>query len=222
MKPGYICVAGIDLQSKAHVRPVLAGGRLGAVLLKRAGGPFDVAVVVDLRSTQPQGNAPETEDHLFESNKTAVVDEMTAKKFWKLLKSLSESTLTAIFGKELKARSNGCAVNEGTGSASLGCLLPAKSPQVFVNSWGKIRTRVFDGTFDVDLSVTDLRLYHNDQQTPRSQVVADVQRRIEKGVDVILAVGLARAFRATGDTARRHWLQVNNIHLGDNPVWQAT
>ena len=32
-------------------------------------------------------------------------------------------------------------------------------------------------------------------------------------------VGLARAFRAQGDTQSRHWLQVNNIHLEDDPVW---
>ena len=28
MQPGYICVAGLDFQTNAHVRPVLAGSRL--------------------------------------------------------------------------------------------------------------------------------------------------------------------------------------------------
>lgn len=78
-----------------------------------------------------------------------------------------------------------------------------------------------DGTFHVDLSVTDLRLYAKDQKTPRAKVIADVQRRIQQGMGVILSVGLARAFQVSGDTARRHWLQVNNLHLEDDPVWKA-
>ena len=78
-----------------------------------------------------------------------------------------------------------------------------------------------DGTFDVDLSVTDLRLYARDQTTPRANVIADVQRRIQRGVRVILSVGLARAFQARADTARRHWLQVNNLYLEDDPAWKA-
>src|SRR5262249_38600569 len=43
-----------------------------------------------------------------------------------------------------------------------------------------------------------------------------------RSVGVILSVGLARAFQASGDTARRHWLQVNNLHLEDDPVWKPT
>ena len=44
---------------------------------------------------------------------------------------------------------------------------------------------------------------------------------IEKGVGMILSVGLARAFRVQGDTARRHWLQVSNFHLEVDPTWQV-
>lgn len=48
-----------------------------------------------------------------------------------------------------------------------------------------------------------------------------MQRRIQRGVAVILSVGLARAFQVSGDTARRHWLQVNDLHLEDDPAWKA-
>ena len=47
------------------------------------------------------------------------------------------------------------------------------------------------------------------------------KRRIHGGVRVILSVGLARAFQVSGDTARRHWLQVNNLYLEDDPAWKA-
>lgn len=222
MQPGYICVAGLDLQTNAHVRPVLPASRLTIDLLKRKGGPFDIAVVVDLGETKLRGTPPETEDHVFDPAQLASVRELTAERFWKLLKSVPSKTLTEIFGDKLKPQGNGCAVDEGTGSVSLGCMSPVTPPKIFINGWGKIRIRLDDGTFDVDLSVTDLRLYEHNQETPRAKMVTNVQRRIEKGVGVILAIGLARAFRAQGDTARRHWLQVNNIHLEDDSTWQAT
>lgn len=92
---------------------------------------------------------------------------------------------------------------------------------IAIDRWGKIRAQVADGAFDVDLSVTDLRLYAEDQKTPRAKVIADMQRRIQRGVAVVLSVGLARAFQVSGDTARRHWLQVNDLHLEDDPAWKA-
>jgi hypothetical protein len=50
-------------------------------------------------------------------------------------------------------------VDEGQGNASLGCLQTEMPPSITINRWGKIRAQVADGAFDVDLSVTDLRLY---------------------------------------------------------------
>jgi hypothetical protein len=75
-------------------------------------------------------------------------------------------------------------------------------------------------TPSVDLSVTDLRLYEKDHKTPRRKLVADVQERIEAGVESILSLGLTRPWRKQGDTTERHWLQVNNIHLKDDPLWR--
>jgi len=219
MQPGYICVAGIDLEKNTHIRPVLPRARLTVDLLKRKKGPFDIAVVVDLGTVQPKGHRPEVEDHVFDPAHTKTEEEFSGDKFWKLLKSVSQANLIEIFGKQLEKHSNGCAVDEAKGSASLGCLLPAISPRVFINSWGKVRAQVSDEKFNIDLSVTDLRLYKDDQKTPRSDLVENVNRRIGSGTGVILSVGLARAFQAKGDTVRRHWLQVNNFHLENNPVW---
>lgn len=221
MQPGYICVAGIDVQDNEHVRPVLGPSRLTLDLLARNGGAFDVGRLVELGPTQPSGTAPETEDHTFDPGRLVSVRELSPGSFWKLLTAVSCDRLTDIFGKDLKAQRNGCAVDEGLGNASLDCLRTSTPPSIAINRWDKIRARVADGTFDVDLSVTDLRLYAKDQKTPRARVIADLQRRIQKGVGVILSVGLARAFQVSGDTARRHWLQVNNIHLEDNPTWKA-
>jgi hypothetical protein len=47
-----------------------------------------------------------------------------------------------------------------------------------------------------------------------------VEERLKSGVEAILSVGLTRPWQKRGDTAERHWLQVNNIHLKDDPLWQ--
>jgi hypothetical protein len=106
------------------------------------------------------------------------------------------------------------------GIASLGCLRLATRPWIEVNGFDKIRLLLNDGAFNVDLSVTDLRLYEDDQKTPRRDVVDSVMARIRSGVDVILSVGLTRAWQKPGDSQRRHWLQVNNVHLADDPAWR--
>jgi hypothetical protein len=221
MQPGYICVAGINVQDNEHVRPVLGRARLTADLLARNGGAFDVGRLVELGPTQASGTAPETEDHTFDPGRLVPVRELSPGSFWKLLTAVAHDTFVDIFGDDLKAQRKGCAVDEGQGNASLGCLQTEMPPSITINRWGKIRAQVADGAFDVDLSVTDLRLYAEDQKTPRAKVIADMQRRIQRGVGVILSVGLARAFQVSGDTARRHWLQVNNLHLEDDPAWKA-
>ncbi len=220
MQPGYICVAGIDPESGRHVRPVLAGGRLHTSLLAKAGGLFDIAAVVDLGATQHHGHRPETEDHLFTPANASVIDDLTQTRFWKMLKDSSAPDLRSIFGSDLRSYGTSAVVDVNAGEASLGCLRLETRPSIVVNSWGKIRAHVTDGEFDLDLSVTDLRLYREDYQTPRRKLVGEIEKRIEEGVPVILAVGLTRPFRKRGDTRSYHWLQVNNIHLKDGTAWK--
>lgn len=220
MQPGYVCVAGIALEAGRHVRPVLSGRRLNTSLLQREGGPFDMAAVVELGQTQHQGNPPEVEDYLFAPENTSFIRELAPDRFWRLLCEVSEISLRSIFGDDLRLQGRGAAVDINAGTASLGCLRLTTPPRIEIDGWGKIRAHVEDGEFAVNLSVTDLRLYRDDHQTPRSKLVLDIARRISRGVPVILAVGLTRAWRKPDDTVRRHWLQVNNVHLEDDPAWK--
>ena len=175
MQPGYICVAGVDVSSGQHVRPVLRG-RLTTDLLTLDGGPFDIA-------------------------------------------SLVEYSFAQIFGPALRSFRRGCVVDLEQGRASLGCLIPAVAPRLYVNEHGKTRALITDGTFTLDLSVTDLRLCDTDHRTPKRALVERIDAQMRSGVGVILSVGLARPWRHPDDTAERHWLQVNNIHLEDGAVW---
>lgn len=214
MKHGFICVAGVDPSSGKHVRPVM-NGRLPRTLLAVEGGPFDIALEVDLGTVRAVGNAPEVEDHQFYHWSARATRTVPGDEFWALLAAVSRAQLRALFGDDLYQEGATCVVDAGAGCASLGCLMPAARPYLTINSWGTLRMRVNDGVFDVSLPVTDLRLFADDHTAIRRDVLADMNRRLARGVPVILSVGLSRPFRKSERDAERHWLQVNGIHLAD-------
>ena len=82
MQQGYICVAGVDIETSQHIRPVLLGTRLGINLLARNGGPFDMAVVVDLGKVTPSPQRPEIEDHIFSPSSVRKMNTFSEKQFW--------------------------------------------------------------------------------------------------------------------------------------------
>jgi hypothetical protein len=212
MQAGYICVAGIDVANGRHIRPVLRG-RLTTNFLARKGGPFDIAARVDLGRVEYAGQAPEVEDYYFNHLDVRNIGTLSSEQFWKQLQDVAQSSITELFGSEIKAYKNGCVVEVGTGTASLGCLLPAAPPRLFVNNYGGIRAVVTDGNFTVDLSVTDIRFCEIDHKTPKEQLIKQVNKRMQDGQPVILSVGLTRPWKQKDETVERHWLQVNNIHF---------
>ena len=64
MQKGFICVAGVDLATGQHVRPVLRS-QMRKELLARYGGPFDIGNIVELGWTKWIGTRPAMEDYLF-------------------------------------------------------------------------------------------------------------------------------------------------------------
>ena len=87
-----------------------------------------------------------------------------------------------------------------------------------MDSYGKIRAVITDGTFTVELSVTDIRLYEADHKTPKENLIWQINTQIQGGTPVILSVGLTRPWRHSDDMVERHWLQVNNLHLKDQAL----
>ena len=213
-------MAGVDVNTLKHVRPVLRYGRLTTDLLRRNGGPLDIGSVVDLGPTAYAGHPPELEDHYFDPTRATWLFDDDPDDYWEFLNQIAQESLAEIFGPDLELWEESCTIDVGEGHASLGCLVPKERPWLYVDHRGTVRMVLEDMTPSVDLSVTDLRLYERDYKTPRRNLVTDVQRRIDAGVEVILSVGLTRPWRKQGDTAERHWLQVNNIHLKDEPLWR--
>jgi hypothetical protein len=220
MQPGYFCVAGIDVNTSRHVRPVLRHGRLTTDLLRTNGGPFDIGSVVDLGPTTNAGRPPELEDHLFDPTKARWLSDDGPEGFWDSLAKVAHEDLAEIFGPVLELWDESGTVDIGEGEGSLGCLRPEKQPWMYVDHRGTVRLVLDYLMPSVDLSVTDLRLYEKDGRTPRRSLVNGMQRRLEAGVGTILSVGLTRPWQKRGDDAQRHWLQLNNIHLRDDPLWQ--
>ena len=218
MQPGYVCVAGIDLVKKQHIRPTI-GRRIEDTMAKRHGGVFAVGDVIDLGATSYAGTAPEIEDHQFVLDDVKYVQTMSSANFWKVLCEISRPSLEHIFGEQLEQKGNSYATLEGKGVASLGCLLPRNRPNLFIN-WGKVYLSLENNGVMVQVKVNDLRMHERDG-TVNQVVVLTAAARINSGEKVILSVGLARAFQAMHDTQRRHWLQVNNIHFANDSTWTA-
>jgi hypothetical protein len=223
MRAGYICVAGIDVESGRHVRPVLGGRNLGTGLLARHGGPFDMGAVVELGRTASTGQPPEIEDYQFEQRAAVRLKDLPPGEFWAWLQRVARPHLREIFGAALSLQGHGCVVAPGTGMASLGCLLALRPPLLRLTEQGKIRCLLPSRTVTLDLAVTDLRLYtyEGGQYVPRHALVQHVAARLERGVRSILSVGLGRPWDKLDGSAPQHWLQVNNLHLEDDPLWKC-
>ena len=222
MTSGFMCVAGLNPEKLTQVRLTLSGARLTTALLRRHGGPIDMAVSLSLGSPTPTPSRPEVEDHVIDPSKIKAEKTLGADKFWDLLRQVAVPKLSTIFGPDLKMRgSESCGVDVGAGQASLGCLVPATSCNLYVGEKmggrPKVRIEISDGTLGLDLGVTDLRVYEGDHVTVSESTVKSVGKRLKSGVGVILSVGLTRPFPPT---APLHWLQCNNIHLEDDPTWQ--
>lgn len=213
-------MAGVDVNTLCHVRPVLRYGRLTTGLLRSNGGPLDIGAVVDLGPTTDAGHPPEIEDRYFDPARATWLFDDNPDDYWDFLDEMTRENLAEIFGPSLELWDESCTVEVGEGRASLGCLKPEKQPWLYVDYRGTVRMVLDYLTPSADLAVNDLRLYENDQKTPRRNLVASVQSRLEAGVEAILSIGLTRPWRKRHDTAERHWLQVNNIHLKDDPLWR--
>lgn len=214
-----ICVAGIEHDTGQHVRPTT--GRTNPLtrrLLAEEHGPFALGALVDLGEVSPNPGPPEMEDHLFWPDRAQIVGRLSPNRYLELLRSNASHSLRAIFGKQLERHSWSYAVEKGCGKTSLGILQVKRKPDIQIDRYGKLRLRLPLPGRPAYLPVTDLRFVETDHQTIKADVVDDVRTRMKRDVEVLLMLGLARAFLKEGDDRERHWLQVNGICMADRPL----
>jgi hypothetical protein len=197
---------------------------LSADFLARRLGPFEIAHEIDIGATEYVGKVPEIEDYRFDYRRALSVRVLKPEVYWRLLSRVARRSLRDIFGPQLEATGVAYSLPEGQGDASRGCVSPQGRPTLFLQARPErppqVRMRFSDGGCNEDASVTDIRLYGADHVTPDAEKVEQVNERIHQNVELILSVGLGRPYAAGPDAAPRHWLQVNNVHLADQPVWR--
>ena len=224
MQQGYVCASGYDPEAGKHVRPLLPGhdNRLTTDFLALHGGPFDVGAIVDLGVPRYIGQPPELEDHRIQTASLKSAGTMAPDGFWAMLTRVARNNLREIFGSDLvPIGETSAGVDVHRGQASLGCLIPHNLPFLFLMAGRKgpeVRIIVKDGDFDLNLRVTDIRLYRDDHVRPNIEAIHRTAAEICK-CPCILSVGLTRQYQSSTMTKPMHWLQVNNIHLQNNPTW---
>src|SRR5579871_800962 len=142
MKPGFICVAGVERETGQATRPMPPGKFLSRTSLCRYGGAFDIASVVELGFIRDVGCAPEVEDRHFWLPEAERLEEMAPDAFWNLLQQNAKARLTEIFGPDLLPVQGGMAVDLQKGRISLGFFRPAAPPALYIDSLGKVRLEV--------------------------------------------------------------------------------
>ena len=219
MKAPRICIAGIQPTTGCHVRPTTGGSeQLTRALLAEEGGPLALGTLIEPGEVKPSPDPPETEDHLFRPRRIEVLGRLSANKYREVLASNARPSLRAIFGPALVRQGGTYAVEQGQGTASLGVLRSRRRAGLKINRYGRLRLRLPTAQGVASLPVTDLRLVEPDHETIRTDAVDDLNRRMNRGVEGLLLLGLSRAYRKDGDEHERHWLQVNGICTFDRPL----
>lgn len=203
MGPGRICVAGLDVATGQHVRPVLPFPGLDARLADE--GPFAIGGRVDLGPVAPSPTRPRIEDVRFDPALARRVATVGGGELWRVAREVARHELTALFGPDLLRLGVGSmACRPGSGAASLGVWAPPAPPVLRVTD-NRVRLRVRVGSRELDLSVTDRRFWMPDHERANGAAVAEAAARIIAGAPVLLGVGLTREYEG------QMWLQVNSV-----------
>lgn len=226
MRRGYICVAGINLANGQHVRPMPRNGDLRYRDLAAHGGAFEIGAVIDLGTAKPIGRPPEIEDTEFFKRSARTRPDLAATEFWTRMKSTAKTSFVDLFGRDLHEVGHAhAAVDVGHGERSLGMLHITKSrPELVIEARQprpRLRMNLQTGRIPLSVAVTDIRLYGPDHVTPNPAAVAAANERLTSSAEVLLSVGLSRAYSDwLSHEPERHWLQINNLHFVENPFWR--
>lgn len=215
MRSPRICIAGIKVDSKQHLRPVTAPDDLiTRSLLAEEGGPLQLGAGVELGPTTATPNPPETEDHLCQTGNFEALGVLSGDEYFELLTQVDGGDLGTTFGPGLRRNGNTYAMESGGGKHSLACIRADQGARLLID-FEKPYLRLPD---QAKIKVTDVRFFEPDQKTLRKDAVADVNARLENGVAAFLMFGLSRPWARPGEDQKLHWLQLNGICLEDSPL----
>lgn len=186
-------------------------------MLAERGGLFSLGAVVALADPSPRPAPPEVEDVGFSVESSQRLARLSGPEFWGVLMEVARPSLRSIFGGALERDGNTASLPQAVGDASLGVVRPAGRLSM-VLAFRRPRLEVYDPDLgQLSVPITDLRLFDADSgelDQDRFDLMVD---RLRRSV-CLLSVGVGHVWAREGREPR-HWLQVNNIHLDDNPLW---
>ena len=217
MQPGFFCAAGIEVQSRLHVRPLI-DSQLTVDLLAKNGGPFELGAVLDLGLTRFTGKLPEIEDRWFDRRFVQQTQQLSQAELYQSCAEVAHSSLCSIFTDALEPLGATMAMAEHAGVYSLGCLWVKAGRFVIVGQEDRQRLRFAFSELDgcgreLVVPVTDVRLYKDDHTTIDLDTVELFSQELGRSTRTLLSVGLSRPYRKSENDIARHWLQVNNLHF---------
>ena len=221
MRGLHICIAGIERESRQHLRPVIdrRKARMGRDLLAEQGGPFELGAVVELGPVSPHPVPPAIEDHRFRPERARRIGRLAPDRYLELIDSVSHRNLRNAFGPDLKRRAGRkYATDLGKGERTLACLRLRGPLALEIDRFGRLHLRFEQAGRTTYAPVTDLRFYEEDQSTLRHDLIDEVSARLRRGVGSWGMFGLGRAWKASDDDDERHWLQLNGLCLEDRPL----
>jgi hypothetical protein len=216
--PNY-CIAGIDIDRKTHVRPELKNGRITDIYLGKKRGPFSIGSIVEIPDLDLNPEKPQSENARFRAQRVRVIQKLSSSEFWNYLNEYAKKNLEEIFTElNYEEKNNGrfgTFVKPREGNVSLG-ILKTKNLMLYSSPTGgasiKLRAVLRENNRQIDLSVTDYRLYEDDFITPKFELFKKYEELAIKE-DLMICVGLTKLYNE-----KYHWLQVNNIYFKNGPI----
>jgi hypothetical protein len=221
-----ICVAGIEVETGIHIRPIVGKKDFLEYSMVGHNQLFRLGRIIDLGWYIQRSQVPEVEDVYFKPKNAVVIQDLQATEFWQQLDEVAESSLGMIFGDELQSVGRTFALSRGAGQASLGELRTGKVKLELRKADSGLKLRA---TFDCvglevapSVPVTDLRFFEqvDEHYVSNASVITKFNNRLEIAQNIILSVGLSRAWSVNDQSESMHWLQINGIHLESDPLWQ--
>lgn len=210
MTGGMTCVAGIDLSSKAMVRPLQVGGQNWERAEWVASGYMRVGNILALTPAASADSAYPHATEDFRVAKVGVTGSITPAELYEICRETADPDLETIFDEQIKW---GKYVIEQTNCRSLGCVMIEQSSLSFTDDGGDLRA-VFTGRAgdEYNLKVTELALREKAATAARAMLESAIGASDQP---VALRIGLARAWDGGeyGWNPKRCYLQLNGIVL---------
>jgi hypothetical protein len=188
-------------------------------LLDRFGGPLMVGAVVDIGIGLPRPELPHSEDIECDLARFTAIQQVSEARFVQHLSQRAVPGPYVAFGQLLReVRPGKHAVTPGEGDRSLAYVRPPLGCELVLTPYARLVLTFAAEGHKFRLSVTDIRLYHDDLKTPDTNAVHALQSLLRRGGGVVIGVGIGRAWGPPGEP-EMHWLQANNVYPLERVFW---